>query len=259
MTDITADTAEAPASRPYGFLGLVVSFVGILVGTLLLTAAIAAAIFAVAFLVLGHQQVMDRIALLDPAGGDLASRERLGILASLIGYSALAVIVVAAARLRGGSAGWRDLVAWRPWTTWRAGWVWGLAVLMVGYSLAATVALTHFFPKFDAAIKLPDGTRWALMFLLLASVLAPIGEEILFRGWIYTSLRASFGVVAAMLVVSILFALAHWEQTHLYALAVFPVGLGLAWIRERTGTIKASIAVHGLYNGIAAVMLFFGK
>ena len=61
MTDITADTAEAPASRPYGLLGLVVSFVAILVGTLLLTAAIAAAIFAVAFLVLGHQQVMDRI------------------------------------------------------------------------------------------------------------------------------------------------------------------------------------------------------
>lgn len=257
MADTIADAADAP--RPYGLFGLVVSLVVILFGTLLLSVAIVAITYTIALAVLGHQQVMDRIAMFNPSSGDVVAREKLGIAASLVGYAALALAVAAAARVRGGPAGWRALVGWRPWSARRAWWVWGLAVLMVGYSLGATTALVYFFPKFDAAIKLPDGRIWAALFLLLASVLAPIGEEILFRGWIYTSLRASFGVVAAMLVVSVLFALAHWEKTHLYALAVFPVGLGLAYIRERTGTIKASIVVHGLYNGFAAALLYFGK
>ena len=256
LSDLTAD-ADTP--RPYGPFGLVVSIVLILLATALLSAFIVAAIFAVAFVVLGHQQVMDRIAVLDPSNGDGLSREKLGIVVSLIGYAALALAILAAARLRGGARGWREIVGWRPWTGWRSWRIWGLAVLMVVYSLVATTALSHYFPKFDASIKLPDGKGWVLVFLLLASVLAPIGEEFLFRGWLYTSLRASFGVVAGVLVVSVLFALAHWESTHLYALAVFPVGLGLALIRERTDSIKASIVVHGLYNGFAAALLFFSK
>lgn len=241
MSDLQAD---AIAPKPYGLLGLVVSIVLILLGTVLLSLlAIAAAVLAT-IAVVGYHHLMDHVAVLDPANGDLLAREKFGIVVSLIGY---------------GARGWRPLVGWNAWTSWRAWWIWGLALVMVGYSLGATVALAHFFPSFDATIRLPEGKTWGLLFLLLASVLAPIGEEMLFRGWMYTSLRASFGVAAAMLVVSVLFALAHWEQTHLYALAVFPVGLGLAWIRERTDTIKASIVVHGLYNGIAALLLFFQK
>ncbi|MCX8254570.1 putative Abortive infection protein [Beijerinckiaceae bacterium RH AL1] len=256
MSDLQAD---AIAPKPYGLLGLVVSIVLILLGTVLLSLlAIAAAVLAT-IAVVGYHHLMDHVAVLDPANGDLLAREKFGIVVSLIGYGALALAVLAAARVRGGARGWRPLVGWNAWTSWRAWWIWGLALVMVGYSLGATVALAHFFPSFDATIRLPEGKTWGLLFLLLASVLAPIGEEMLFRGWMYTSLRASFGVAAAMLVVSVLFALAHWEQTHLYALAVFPVGLGLAWIRERTDTIKASIVVHGLYNGIAALLLFFQK
>ena len=59
-----------------------------------------------------------------------------------------------------------------------------------------------------------------------------------------------------ILVSAILFALAHWESTHLYALAVFPVGLALGYVRQRADSIAASITLHSLYNGIAAVLLF---
>ena len=242
LSDLTAD-ADTP--RPYGPFGLVVSIVLILLATALLSAFIVAAIFAVAFVVLGHQQMMDRIAVLDPSNGDGLSREKLGIVVSLIGYAALALAILAAARLRGGARGWREIVGWRPWTGWRSWRIWGLAVLMVVYSLVATTALSHYFPKFDASIKLPDGKGWALVFLLLASVLAPIGEEFLFRGLALHEparlVRRGGGRPRRLRAV----CARTLGSTHLYALAVFPVGLGLALIRERTDSIKASIVVHG--------------
>ena len=257
---LSEPAASIPAARPYGLVGLVVSLVLIVVGAAIVCLVVAAAAFALSLAVIGWQQTLDRLLELDPSSANTALREKIGIVGSLLAYGALCIAVLVAARIRGGATGWRAIVAWQPWNPRRgAAWVWGLAALMVVYSFIATSTIVHFVPKFEGIVQLPPGKRWAILFVLLAAVLAPAGEELLFRGWLYTSLRASFGVVAAILVVSILFALAHWESTHLYALAVFPVGLGLAWIRERTGSIKASMAVHGLYNGIASILLFFAK
>jgi len=252
------DVAAHP-TRPYGLLGLVVSFLLILAAAMLLCLVLAAAGFGAALAVLGWQQTLDRISDFDPTTGDVTVREKIGIVGSLVAYAALSAAVLVAARIR-GEAQWREIIAWHPWNPIRgAGWIWAFAASLIVYSLAADATITHFAPSFNAIVHIPPGTRWAVLFVLLAAVFAPIAEELLFRGWLYTSLRASFGEVAAMLLVSALFALAHWETTHLYALAVFPVGLGLAWIRERTGSVKASICVHGFYNGIASVLLFFAK
>ena len=105
----------------------------------------------------------------------------------------------------------------------------------------------------------PNGTPWIIAFLAMATLFAPLTEELLFRGWIYTSLRDIIGVRFGILVSAVLFALAHWESTHLYAVAVFPVGLALGYIRQRTNSIAASITFHSLYNGVAAVLLFAGR
>jgi len=52
------------------------------------------------------------------------------------------------------------------------------------------------------------------------------------------------------------FAGMHYEKTHLYALAVFPIGLALGAIREITGTIKSTISFHAFNNLIACVLGF---
>ena len=87
--------------------------------------------------------------------------------------------------------------------------------------------------------------------MALAVLIAPVTEELLFRGWIYTGLRFHWGLWPALLTTSALFACAHYENTHLYALAVFPIGLALGVIRERTGSVKASILFHALNNFVA--------
>ena len=246
--------AEPSAGRPYGLLGLVVGSALILVGALLVFAILAGAALVAYTGAVGWQTIADRTAYLDSS-----EQAKLGILGSLLAYAALSLSVLVAARIRGGQH-WRDVVAWLPWSPLRgAAWVWGLAALLILYSAVADTTIEHFHPGFNPLTKMPGEGRWRVLFVILAAVAAPITEELIFRGWLYTSLRAAIGIAASMLLVSVLFAIAHWESTHLYALAVFPVGLALAFVRERTGSIKASMLVHGVYNGIASMLLFFAK
>ena len=92
----------------------------------------------------------------------------------------------------------------------------------------------------------------ALLFIV-AVIVAPIVEETYFRGWIFTSLRQSWGRWPAVIISALLFGLAHYELTHLYALAVFPLGLILAALRERTGSAGTSMLFHAANNLIAVL------
>ena len=182
------------------------------------------------------------------------------IVLSLALYAAFSLSVLGAARLRGGTRGWRSLVAWRRWNPVRGSrLVWVLLAVTLGYSLGANVALEWVYPASKDWVQLPGGQPWSALFILLAVVAAPITEELFFRGWLYTGLRSRVGATVTILVTATLFALAHWEKTHLYALAVFPVGLALGLIRERTGSIGATMTFHAGYNGFASLLLLFGQ
>ena len=98
----------------------------------------------------------------------------------------------------------------------------------------------------------------ALGLSVLAVVFAPGVEELVFRGWIFTHLRRDFSFATALLASSVVFAGLHYDSTHLYALAVFPVGLALGAMREITGSIKPTIAFHAFNNFLACCLSFVG-
>ena len=251
-------------ARPYGPIGLALSTIAILLSTALLCALAAGLAFAIAVAASGWHEVAHRFATLDLTGGRARGKdgvlEHAGIVLSLALYAAFSLSVLGAARLRGGARGWRALVAWRRWHPFRgSALVWGLLALTLVYSFGANLALEWLYPASKDWVQLPGGRLWAALFVVLAVVAAPITEELFFRGWFYTGLRSRVGAIATIAVTSILFALAHWEKTHLYALAVLPVGVALGLIRERTGSIGASMAFHAGYNGFASVLLLFGQ
>ncbi len=251
---------ETPDARPYGPIGLALSLVAIGGLAAFLFLVMSAAIFGGATLLYGWEEALGRFVALDPSGGrDEAFLGKLTVVVSLMIYAATSAAVLIVARVRGGRS-WRELVAWRPWSPWRGAWFfWGLVVAVVVYSLAADAAIAYLYPKFQDLVHMPKETKWVALFVILAAVFAPVTEELLFRGWLYTSLRGTIGVPAGILVTAVLFAIAHWESTHLYALAVFPVGLALGYIRERTGSIRATMTFHAIYNAIASVLLFFAR
>ena len=100
-----------------------------------------------------------------------------------------------------------------------------------------------------------------LLTAFLALVLAPITEELFYRGIFYRSLRDRHGVLIGAVVSAVLFGASHvvdapWRDVvFLQALMVF-TGLGLALIYERRANLVADIAAHVAFNVIGIVIIF---
>lgn len=134
-----------------------------------------------------------------------------------------------------------------------------VACLLV--SLVVLNLITGLVPQFDAQQTQEVGfsgltTRYEywLAFATLVMV-APLAEELLFRGYLYGKLRAAgipFWIVA--LVVSAVFAAAHGQWN--VAIDTFILSLGLCVLRAWTGSIWAGMVVHMIKNGLAFYLLF---
>jgi CAAX protease family protein len=250
--------ADLDRARPYGLLGLCLSLVAILLVALVYTAFAGGLGILAHGLVFGWAHPLDLVRQLETdSASDPAVALHVSLGVSLAAYLALGLAVLTLARFRGGSA-WRQLIGWQPWSILKAGRTyWLIAAAALIYCLAANVIVAYVYPPSKDWFTVPKESLSAGMLFVLAVVLAPLTEELLFRGWIYTSLRAGFGLWTALLVTAAVFAGAHYESTHIYALVVFPIGLALGAMRETTGSLKASISFHAFYNGIAYGLALF--
>ncbi len=92
-------------------------------------------------------------------------------------------------------------------------------------------------------------------FLFMAVVLAPVVEEGLFRGFIYPAVKRRAGIVRALVIVSVLFAVVHHNVGVFGPLVVLALLLGLAY--EVTGNLIVPITIHSLFNLVNLVALIF--
>jgi membrane protease YdiL (CAAX protease family) len=104
------------------------------------------------------------------------------------------------------------------------------------------------------------GTDLYLIFIMLV-ILPPIAEEILFRGFLYSGLRAKMNKIIAALITSILFALPHLAESNSGILWVagcdtFILSLVLVYVREKTDKLWASMAIHMLKNLLAFMSIY---
>jgi membrane protease YdiL (CAAX protease family) len=87
-------------------------------------------------------------------------------------------------------------------------------------------------------------------FIVVAGV-APVVEELTYRGLGFAAVRDAFGAWTAVVVTALAFGLAHGLFVALPVLTVF--GLILAWVRMTTGSIYPTIALHALFNAVALI------
>ena len=90
-------------------------------------------------------------------------------------------------------------------------------------------------------------------FAVTAMVLAPLFEETLFRGVLLPVLARHWGPPIAVLMSALVFGLAHLSLGELVPLLVLGVGLG--WLRLRTGRLAPCVLMHGLWNGFTFLNL----
>jgi len=88
--------------------------------------------------------------------------------------------------------------------------------------------------------------------VLAVVVLAPVAEEVFFRGVIFNAWLREGGRRYAYIGSAALFAVIHLSIISL--LPIFLLGLALAWIYERTGSLLAPIAMHATVNGISVAL-----
>ena len=94
-----------------------------------------------------------------------------------------------------------------------------------------------------------QGTARILQTLAVLGLLAPIVEELVFRGLLYGWLAGRWNNLVAFVLSSLAFAAAHTEPLHI--LLVLPLGFWFGWLRWRTGSLVPTIVAHIINNTIA--------
>ena len=86
---------------------------------------------------------------------------------------------------------------------------------------------------------------------------APLAEEVIFRGQLFSALSSTrLGVAGTTVVTAALWALLHVTEPWLSIGLIFVMGLVFGWLMYRFGSIWVTIVCHGVWNGVYALLIF---
>jgi len=170
-------------------------------------------------------------------------------------------------------------------------WRWAVArnqaakLVPLGLLLGVTMQAVTYFITPPKTLPVDDFFHTqtdAWLITLFGTIVAPIFEEVCFRGfllpafaiaydwlslphtaeararWQTTTTLTPAALIFSALLTSMFFALMHFQQVaHLWAalLVLFSISLLLTFVRVRTGSVAASVLVHGAYNGFVFLMV----
>lgn len=141
------------------------------------------------------------------------------------------------------------------WPAWFAAVCFGLSTWILATAWAAFQARWLPVPEAyriasEEMFSWLDGTSLTMIVFLLAIVPA-MCEELFFRGYVLNGLRGAFGLRGAMLVSAAAFAINHHSVHRLIITAV--LGILLAVLVIRWGSIWPAVVAHAMHNGIAVL------
>ena len=193
-------------------------------------------------------------------------------LATTINLALQALLYVAVVRLvvvGTGGLRWSEMGVVRPGATQvrelALGAVVALPVLV--FTLLLGALLSRFIAPSPSPLPDPGSAAGVVLNLLSAAVLAPIGEELFFRGFTTTAWARAAGPRPAIVRGAVFFALVHvltlFDATFaegasraLYAfVALLPVGVVLGWLFLTRRSLYAAIGLHAAFNGIQILLL----
>lgn len=144
------------------------------------------------------------------------------------------------------------------WPSWRnLGICLGLTLLLLMASdFVTTQSGRDAIPDFMAGIYESSRAAGDGFFFLLACtliVLAPLGEEIVFRGFLYRGLSSGLGPFAAIVITAASWSALHAQYEPFFMAQIFAFGIFLGWIRWRSNSLVLAMILHAAINALALV------
>ncbi len=112
--------------------------------------------------------------------------------------------------------------------------------------------LTAQYERFTRNVELTSNDLWLL--ILTIGIIAPFSEELFFRGMLYPLMRRRRWVWLAIVSNAFIFSLVHFIPILMPALLA--IGIMLAWVREKSGSIWPSFVLHVMQNSLAVYTIY---
>ena len=218
--------------------------------TLIAMVALVAGTCAVLFGV--HFWVLPRT----PLGG-LGRLPLVGVAGQAVGYVLVLAYMYVLVTRECGRADFLEALHWN-WPQTVAPYLAGGVALALALQLLARLLPMPKNLPIDTFFQTP-AEAWVLS--VFSVTLAPLVEELFFRGFLYPVLQRGMGVTAAIFVTAFAFALLHGAQL-MFAwgpvLVIALVGVTLTMVRAYKNSVAAGLLIHVTYNGTISALMFVG-
>ena len=227
-----------PQREPFWGYGDLMMFAGLTIPCLLLGVLLVRAVMAVAHLHAASASVVVQLP------------------EQLVGYALLFGALRLMFRMQYGrpfwsSLGWTPVPVAAPYVV-AAGAFTALAAILAG-------GLIHLPQKENQMTELLSQGNVAILLIAAFGVgIAPLCEELAFRGFLQPLLARSLGAPAGILTAGVAFGLLHFREygnSWRHALLLSGAGACFGWMRHATKSTKASVIMHASYNGLLFLLL----
>ena len=199
---------------------------------------------------------LNKVALADL--GTFVQKDPTAILLSIVGVLPAHLLTILLAwmvvtRMRKYS--FREMLGWKSGGfRW-----WHYPLIFIGIVLVSA-AVTYFIPEQDNELLRMLRSSQAAVFVVafLATFTAPLVEEVIYRGILYSAFQRKFGVVPAVIFVTIIFAGVHFVQywgSPSTIILICLLSLILTLVRVKAKNLLPCIILHTVINGVQAILL----
>jgi membrane protease YdiL (CAAX protease family) len=95
----------------------------------------------------------------------------------------------------------------------------------------------------------------AVAAVLMIVLLAPVAEELFFRGFVFAGLRTRWSLWPAAITSGLIFGLVHAPTGITTVVPLATLGLALCWLYDRTGSLWPCVIAHMINNGLALAVV----
>lgn len=149
------------------------------------------------------------------------------------------------------------------WYAWRGADLYLLIIIPLSICAALSLSIATLMgievapqPLIQDFLEMEDGSQ-ILQLIVLAVVVAPLWEELVFRGILYPICRGLRDPVFGMLSTAVLFGLVHGHGPSFFPLTF--LGFILAYVFEKTGKLGLCIGLHAAFNASTTITLLLIK